>query len=160
MATTKATEAAAAPKAKAKAEAAKEETFGDRLTEGAREMVKRSTATAKERAENAYTSTKKYNADLEGVLVRAAHGYANILGSIAEAAFVNVNRGIAAAEAMAEAKSISDAVKIQGDYVREQSQCSLDNARSAVEYVRDVVTENGEALRNSASNMWKNDKAA
>ena len=123
-------------------------------------MVKRSTATAKERAENAYTSTKKYNADLEGVLVRAAHGYANILGSIAEAAFVNVNRGIAAAEAMAEAKSISDAVKIQGDYVREQSQCSLDNARSAVEYVRDVVTENGEALRNSASNMWKNDKAA
>ena len=61
---------------------------------------------------------------------------------------------------MAEAKSISEAVQIQGDYVREQSECSLNNARSAAEYVRDVVAENGEALRDTASKMWKSDKAA
>ena len=158
MATNKATETKAAPKSKA--QAMQDETFSDRLSEGAREMVKRSTATAKERAENAYTSTKKYNADLESVLVRAAKGYVNILGNIAEATFVNVNRGIAAAEKMAEAKSFSDAVQIQSDYVREQSECSLNNARSAAEYVLDVVTENGEALRDTASKMWKSDKAA
>ena len=154
--TEKTTKAKAAPKAAA----ANDETFTDRLSEGAREMVKRSTATAKERTENAYTSTKKYNADLENVLVRAAHGYANILGNIAEAAYVNVNRGITAAEKLAEAKSVSEAMQIQSDYVREQSQCSLDNARSAMEYVRDVMTENGEALRDSASKMWQGDKAA
>ena len=158
MATSKATETTAASKSKAKA--VKDETFSDRLADGAREMVKRSTATAKERTETVYTNTKKYNADLENVLVRAAHGYANILGSIAEAAYGNMNRGLAAAEAIAESKSLSDAFKIQSDYVREQSQCSMDNARSAVEYVRDVVTENGEALRDTASKMWKNDKAA
>lgn len=154
--TDKATKTKAAPKF----EIANDTTFANRLAEGAREMVKRSTATAKERADNVYTSTKKYNADVENVLVRAAHGYANILGSVAEAAYVNVKRGISAAEALAEAKTFSEALQIQTDYVREQSQCSLDNARSAVAYVRDVVTENGEALRNNATKMWQGSKAA
>lgn len=155
---TKASETTAAPKAKAKA--IQDETFSDRLAEGAREMVKRSTATAKERTHSVYTSTQKYNSDLESVLVRASKGYVNILGNIAEAAYANVNRGIAAAEAMAGAKTLSEAMQIQSDYVREQSQCSLDNARSAAEYLRDIVTENGEALRETTSKMWKNEKAA
>lgn len=149
-----------APKTKAAEKAVEEATFTDRLSEGAREMVKRSTATAKERADDAYTSAKKYNADLEGVLVRAAHGYANILGNMADAAHVNVNRAIATAEKLAGAKSITEAVQIQSDYVREQSQCSLDNARAAVEYVRDVATENTEALRENATKMWQGNKAA
>ena len=151
--TTKVT--AAAEKTKAAAEG-----FGDRLAEGARELVKRSTATAKERTETVYTSTKKYNAELENVLTRAAHGYANILGNIAEAAYVNVNRGIEAAERLAGAKSFAEAIEIQSDYVREQLACSMNNARSAFEYVRDVVSENGEMLRDNASKMWKSDKAA
>lgn len=131
-----------------------------KVAEGAREMVMRSTATMKERADDVYTSTKKYNADLENVLVRAAHGYANILGSLVDAAYANVNRGMTAAEKMAEAKSISEAMQIQSDYVREQSNCSMENARNAFEYVRDVVTENGEALRETATGMLKSDKGA
>lgn len=137
-----------------------DEKITDRLTDGARELVKRSTATAKERTDDVYNSTKKYNADLESMLVRAAHGYVNILGSIAEAAYVNVNRGINTAEKLAGAKSISDAMQIQTDYVREQTTCSVNNARSAMEYVRDVVAENGEMVRENATKMWKNDKAA
>ena len=139
---------------------AEENKLADRLTDGARELVKRSTATAKERADDVYSSTKKYNADLENMLVRAAHGYANILGSIAEAAYVNVNRGIMTAEKLAEAKSISDALKIQQDYVREQTTCSLNNARSAFEYVREVAAENGEAIRENATKLWKSDSKA
>ncbi len=132
----------------------------DRVAEGAREAVKRSTSTAKERAEGIFETTQKYNADLENVLVRAARGYTNILGSIAEAAFVNVNRSIQTAEKLAEAKSLSDAMEIQTEYVREQSTCSMNNARAAFDYVRDVAAENGEALRDTATKMWKTDKAA
>ena len=150
----------AAKKTSAKAKATEDTTVASRVTDGAREFVKRSTATVKERADDVYESSKKYNADLENVLVRAAQGYANILGNLAEATYVNVNRGIEAAEKMAEAKSLSEAMQIQSDYVREQSNCSLENARSAFEYMRDVVSENGEALRDTATKMWRNDKAA
>ncbi|MEX0280572.1 MAG: phasin family protein [Arenibacterium sp.] len=131
-----------------------------KVADGAREMVARSTAALKERTDDFYASTKKYNADLENVLVRTAHGYANILSNLADAAYANANRGMDAAEKLAGAKSISEALQIQSDYVREQSSCSLENARSAFEYVRDVVTENGEALRDTATGFLKNDKAA
>ena len=154
---TETTTKTAASKAKAAAEETK---ITDRVSEGAREMVMRSTATAKERADAALETSKKYNADLEDFLVRAARGYTNILGNMAEAAFVNVNRGINAAEKLAGAQSVSEAMKIQNDYVREQTQCSMDNTRAAFEYVREVVSENGEALRENATKMWQADKAA
>ena len=158
---TKTAKTAAPQTANPAADAATDEnTVATRVTDGAREMVKRSTSTVKERADDIYSSSKKYNADLENVLVRAAHGYANILGNIAEATYVNVNRGIAAAEKLAEAKSLSEAMQVQSDYVREQSACSVENARSAFEYVRDVVSENGEALRENATKMMRTDKAA
>jgi len=143
-----------------RAKATEDATVANRITDGAREMVKRSTATVKERTDDIYASSKKYNADLEDMLVRAAHGYVNVLGNIAEAAYGNVNRGILAAEKLAEAKSLSEAMQIQSDYVREQSNCSMENARSAFEYVRDVVTENGETLRTNATKMMRGDKAA
>lgn len=132
----------------------------DRVTDGAREMVMRTTSTAKERTDGIFETSQEYNKTLENTLVRAAHGYANILGSIAEAAYVNVNRGITAAEKLAEAKSLKEAMDVQTTYVREQSTCSMNNARSAFDYVRSVVVENGEAVRDTTSKMWKTDKAA
>ena len=147
-------------KTAAKANVAEDNSVATRVAVGAREFVKRSTATVKERTDDVYASSQQYNTDIENVLVRAAQGYANILGSLAEATYVNVNRGIETAEKLAEAKSLSEAMQIQTEYVREQSTCSLENARSAFEYVRDVVTENGEALRDNANKMWRADKAA
>ena len=132
----------------------------DRVAEGAREFVMRSTSTAKERADGVYETTQKYNAELENMLVKAAKGYTNILGNIAEAAFVNVNRGINAAEKLAASKSLSEAMRVQNEYVREQSTCSLNNARAAAEYVREVVAEGSENMRETATKMWKSDKAA
>ena len=125
----------------------------DRVTDGAREMVMRTTSTAKERAEGMFETSQQYNKSLESTLVRAAQGYANILGNMAEAAFVNVNRGIDAAEKLAGAKSLKDAMDVQTTYVREQSECSMNNARAAFEYVREVATENGEAIRDTATCM-------
>lgn len=154
---TETTAKTAASKVKA---AAEENKIADRVAEGAREFVMRSTSTAKERADNVYETTQKYNADLEDMLVRAAKGYTNILGNIAEAAFVNVNRGINAAEKLAESKSLSEAMQVQSDYVREQSTCSMNNARAAVEYMRDVVVEGSESVRETATKVWKSTNKA
>jgi hypothetical protein len=132
----------------------------DRVTDGAREMVMRTTSTAKERAEGIFETSQEVNKTVETTLVRAAQGYASILGNIAEAAFVNVNRGIDAAEKLAAATTLKDAMDVQTTYVREQSACSMNNARAAFDYVRDVATENGEAMRDTANKMWKTGKAA
>lgn len=135
------------------------ETFGTRLTEGAREFVKRSASTAKERTDGAYDASKRYNSDLEDLLVRAAKGYTDVLANIAEATYANANHALAAAEKIAEAKSVSDAMQIQSEFVREYASNNVENVRSAYDYVRDVVTTNGEQLRDTTSKMF-NSKAA
>lgn len=131
-----------------------------RLSEGAREFVKRSTSTAKERADGMYDASKRYNGDLEDLLVRAAKGYSNVLANIADAAYANANHTLATAEKVAEAKSLSDAMQIQMDFVREYTSNNVENVRSAYDYVRDVVTTNGEQLRDTTSKLWNNEKAA
>ena len=155
--TQKKTKAAAKPAAAAQDAA---NAFSDRVTEGARELVKRSASTAKERTDGAYDASKRYTANIEDFLVRAARGYADILGNVADAAYTNVNHSIATAEKLAEAKSVSDAMQIQAEYVRESASRNMENVRSAFDYARDVVTENTETLRETASKLVTTNKAA
>lgn len=126
----------------------------NRVAEGAREFVKRTTDSAQERAESAHETTKKYNAQLEDTLKRAAAGYANILGGIADAAFANVNHTLAAVEKLAEAKSVSEAMDVQTTYVREHAAQNMEHVRSAYDYVRDVASENMTSVREGYAKMW------
>lgn len=158
----KTTKTAAASKATPATAPAQEaaSAFSERVTEGAREFVKRSASTAKDRTEGAYDASKRYTANVEDFLVRAARGYADILGNVADAAYTNVNHTIATAEKLAEAKSVSDAMQIQADYVRESASRNMENARSAFDYAREVVVENTETLRETASKLVTSNKAA
>ncbi len=126
----------------------------NKVTEGAREFVKRTTDSAQERVEGIYETSKTYNAQLEDTLKRAASGYANILGGIADAAFANVNHTLAAVEKLAEAKTVSEAVKVQSDFVREHSAQNMEHVRSAYDYVRDVASENMSSVREGYAKMW------
>ncbi|NNE52283.1 MAG: hypothetical protein HKN30_07765 [Sulfitobacter sp.] len=133
----------------------------NKVAEGAREFVKRSAETAHERAEGIYESTKTYNSQLENTLKRAATGYTNMLGGIFDAAFANVNHTLAAVEKLAEAKTASEAMKIQADYVREHSAQNMEHIRSAYDYVRDVAAENVGSVREGYAKMWQSsDKKA
>lgn len=125
-----------------------------KVADGAREFVKRSAESAQERAEGIYETTKTYNSQLENTLKRAAAGYTNILGGIVDAAFANVNHTLAAVEKLADAKSVSEAVKIQSEYVREHSAQNLEHVRSAYDYVREVASEGTETLRDGYTKIW------
>ncbi|MEP5730560.1 MAG: phasin family protein [Sulfitobacter sp.] len=126
----------------------------NKVTDGAREFVKRTADSAQERAQNAFDTSKTYNTQIEDTLKRAATGYVNILGGIAEAAFSNVNHTLAAVEKLAEAKSVSDAVQIQTEFVREHSAQNMEHVRSAYDYVRDVAAENAGSLRDGYAKIW------
>jgi hypothetical protein len=127
----------------------------NKVADGAREFVKRSAETAQERAEGFYETTKTYNTQLEDTLKRAATGYTNMLGGLFDAAFANVNHTLAAVEKLAEAKTASEAIQIQSDYVREHSAQNMEHLRSAYDYVRDVTTENATYIREGYGKMWQ-----
>ncbi len=152
MTNAKKTETTAKKATKAVQDSATEMT--SKVTSGAREFVKRTTETVQERAEGAFETSKTYNSQMEETLKRAASGYANMLGGIAEAAFSNLNHTLDAVEKLADAKSVSDAVEIQTTYVREHTAKNMEHARSAYDYVRDVATEATGDLRDGYSKMW------
>ncbi|MEM7060530.1 MAG: phasin family protein [Pseudomonadota bacterium] len=154
MTETKATKTTKNAAAKAPAET----TFSERLTSGLSEAVLRSTATAKERTDDLYDSSKRLNAQIEDRLVRAAKGYVDVLGNINDFVYANLNQTYATAEKVVAAKSFSEAFQIQADCMRERSSNTMEDLRSAYDYASDVVSSNTEELRENASQLWNSAK--
>ncbi|MEL6946171.1 MAG: phasin family protein [Pseudomonadota bacterium] len=133
---------------------------GEKMTASAREFVKRSAASAKERAESLHEGTEKFNASLEDGMKTFVGGYVSVLGGIANATFANVDHALSTVEKLAAAQSVSEAVKIQGDYVRESANANYERAKVAAEATRDVVMSNTSMAREQLANMWPYGKKA
>ncbi|MEM9277609.1 MAG: phasin family protein, partial [Pseudomonadota bacterium] len=131
-----------------------------KIADSAREFVKRSAATAKERSDNLYEGSTKLNSGLEKVLSRAVTGYVGFLGNIAEAAHANVDHALTTAEKLAAAKTLSEAAQIQADYVRENTSANVERVRAAVNSTRETVMEGAEVVRENVSKVWPYGKAA
>lgn len=133
---------------------------GTRVAEGTREFVRRTAATAKERTDDLYENTEKFNSGLETALTRVAGGYVSILGGMARASHENVTRALTTVEKLANAKSVSEAVRIQSDYVRENTTANIAMVRDAAETVRDVATDGYEMVRENVSSAMPYGKKA
>ncbi|MEM7214321.1 MAG: phasin family protein [Pseudomonadota bacterium] len=131
-----------------------------KIADSAREFVKRSAATAKERSDNLYEGSTQLNSGLEKALSRAVTGYVGFLGNVAEATHANVTHALTTAEKLAAAKSISEAAQIQADFVRENASANIERVRTAVNATRETVMEGAESVRENVSKVWPYGKAA
>ncbi len=131
-----------------------------KVAESAREIMRRTAATAKERSDDAYDSATKFNSGLESAMNRVVGGYVTILGGIASATHDNVNRALNTVEKLANAKTMTEAVKIQSDYVRENTTANIENVRVAANVTRDVMMDGATAVRENVSKAWPYGKAA
>ncbi|MGI9354270.1 MAG: phasin family protein [Rhizobiaceae bacterium] len=131
-----------------------------KVAESAREIVRRSAATAKERSDDAFEGATKFNSGLENAMNRAVGGYVTILGGIATATHDNVNRVLTTVEKLANAKSMTEAVRIQSDYVRENTTANIENVRVAANVTRDVMMDGAAAVRENVTKAWPYGKAA
>ena len=131
-----------------------------KVAESAREIVRRSAATAKERSDDAFEGATKFNSGLENAMNRVVGGYVTILGGIATATHDNVNRALTTVEKLANAKSMTEAVRIQSDYVRENTTANIENVRVAANVTRDVMMDGAAAVRENVTKAWPYSKAA
>ena len=131
-----------------------------KIADSAREFVKRSAASAKERSDNLYEGSTKLNSGLEKALTRAVTGYVGFLGKVAEATHSNVNHALNTAEKLSAAKSLSEAAQIQTDFIRESTTANIDRVRDAVNTSREVVMEGVEVVREGATKAWPYGKKA
>ncbi|MDD9908925.1 MAG: phasin family protein [Ahrensia sp.] len=131
-----------------------------KVAESAREIMRRSAATAKERSDSAYDGATQFNSNLESAMNRMVGGYVTVLGGIATATHENVNRALTTVEKLANAQSLTEAVKIQSDYVRENTTANIENIRVAANTTRDVMMDGAAAVRENVAKVWPYGKAA
>lgn len=135
-------------------------TVTSKVTEGTREFVRRSAATAKERSDDLYENSTKFNSGLESALTRMAGGYVSILSGLASATHDNVNHALTTVEKLANAESVSEAVRIQSDYVRDNASANMARVRDAADIVREVAGDSANMVRENVSKVWPYGKKA
>ena len=135
-------------------------TAAGRVTEGAREFVRRTAATGQERTDAVYESVESYNDGLESAMKRVVDGYVSVLGFAAKAAHEDATRAFATMGKLAEAKSVTEAMRIQGDYIRQNTTAQVERVRDAGGAVRDVAMDGFQAARDNVTTMWPYGKKA
>ena len=120
----------------------------------AREFVARQAATAKERAETAHETAAKFNTNVEKAAVSFIGRYAAFNKGLIDMAAANVSHALVTVEKVSQAKSLSDAMQIQADYVRESAKANYDRVRDAAEVAKETVSEAAAAVRENAAKVW------
>lgn len=122
-----------------------------KVAEGAREFMRRSALTAKERSDTAYETAEKFNDNVETAMNRAVSGYVALLDGVAKAAHEDVTRALTTVEKLAGARSVSEAVSIQTAYVRENTTANIERLRGAYGVTRDMVADGASTVRERVS---------
>ena len=107
----------------------------------ARDFVKRTASSAKDRAETVHTGAANATNTVEKFATSFVGGYANLTRGLLDATLANVQHALSTVEKVAGAQSINEAVQIQADFVRENARANFDRVRDAADTAKSVVTE-------------------
>jgi hypothetical protein len=120
----------------------------------ARDFVKRTAATAQERAETVHTGIATATTKVENLATAIVGGYANFARGLVDASLSNVQHALSTVEKVAGAKSLNEVVQIQADYVRESAKANFDRVKNAAEIARTTVVDGAKTVQSEISAMY------
>ena len=123
------------------------------VPETAREFVKRSAATAKDRSSDLHTGANKVTDAVEKALVSAVNGIADLNRKTVEALYQDAQRVFAAIDNLAGAKSFPQAYKVYVDYLRQQTKVSFARAEATASFASTKAAEGFHAVRDGVEKV-------
>ena len=111
------------------------------LPEAAREFVKRSAETARDRASDVHAGAHKVTGAIEGAVINAVTGVADINRELFKAAHQDAQAAFVAVEKLAGAKSLAEAYQLQVAYLRERAEVGMTRAKNVAEFVSDKAAD-------------------
>jgi hypothetical protein len=120
----------------------------------ARDFVKRTAASAKERAEGVQAGAIELTNTVEKYATAFVGGYANVARGLVDATFANVEHALVTVEKLAGAKSANEAIQLQADYARESARANFERARNAAETVRATVMDSAKTAQADFSKIY------
>jgi phasin len=124
------------------------------VPESAREFVKKTASTAKERAADLHAGSEKVTAAIETAAAGSVSEAAKISRSIQQAIYQDAEAFFAGIDKLASAKSFNEAVQIQTDMVRASGEVFVSRAKSSTEYLGKLITDSAKTAQDNFAKVY------
>ena len=124
------------------------------VPEAARDFVKRTANTAKERAADVYAGSEKVTAAIETAVADSVSEAAKISRNIQQALYQDAEAFFAGIDRLASAKSLNEAVQIQSDFARSRGEVLVSRAKSTTEYLGKLVADGAKTAQDNFSKVY------
>jgi phasin len=124
------------------------------VPEAAREFVKKTANSAKERAADVYAGSEKVTAAIETAVADSVSEAAKISRNIQQALYQDAEAFFAGIDKLASAKSLNEAVQIQSDLARARGEVFVSRAKSTTEYLGKLVSNGAKAAQDNLSKVY------
>jgi phasin len=124
------------------------------VPEAARDFVKRTANTAKERAADVYAGSEKVTAAIETAVADSVSEAAKISRNIQQALYQDAEAFFAGIDRLASAKSLNEAVQIQSDFARSRGEVLVSRAKSTTEYLGKLVADGAKNAQDNFSKVY------
>jgi len=120
----------------------------------AREWVKKTANSAKERAAEAYAGSEKVTDVLETAAADSVSEVAKISRNIQQAIYQDAEAFFAGIDKLASAKTFNEAVQIQSDLARARGEVFISRAKSATEYLGKLVANGAKSAQDNLAKVY------
>ena len=124
------------------------------VPEAAREFVKKTANTAKDRAAEAFAGSERVTAAVENAVTESVAEAGKISRNIQQAMYQDAEVFFAGIDKLASAKSINEAVQIQSDLARARGEVLVSRAKATAEYVGKLVSDGAKTAQDNFAKVY------
>ena len=124
------------------------------VPEAARDFVKRTASTDKDRAADIHAGSEKVTAAIETAVTGSVSEAAKISRTIQQAIYQDTEAFFAGIDRLASAKSLNEAVQIQSDMLRARGELFVSRAKASTEYLGKLVTEGAKTAQDNFAKVY------
>ena len=124
------------------------------VPEAAREFVKKTANTAKDRAAEAFAGSERVTAAIETAATESVTEAGKISRNIQQAIYDDAQAFFAGIEKLASAKSISEAAQIQSDLLRSRGEVFVSRAKATADYFGKLAANGAKSAQDNFTKVY------
>ena len=124
------------------------------VPEAAREFVKKSANTAKDRAAEAFAGSERVTAAVENAVTESVAEAGKISRNIQQAIYEDAEAFFSGIDKLASAKSFSEAVEIQSSLVRARGEAFVSRAKATTDYLGKLAANGAKSAQDNFAKVY------
>ena len=124
------------------------------VPEAAREFVKKTANTAKDRAAEVFAGSERVTAAVENAVTESVTEAGKISRNIKQAIYEDAEAFFSGIDKLASAKSISEAVEIQSSLLRARGEVFVSRAKATADYVGKLAANGAKSAQDNFAKVY------